>query len=161
MNFKNLKSVLVLLTTLIFYSNIQAQKVPLEGADSIEWAIKVLSTDAVHLRFGSGCGWAGTPPIGQEAIDILRSNKSISKITDILNGENYVGKLYAIEALLILGRDGHMVLSKGLKNKIKYIIQQDRKFSHCRGCVVQRNSTKSLFRERYYRQLLRANKLKI
>lgn len=122
---------------------------------------QILTDPSIEYDFGVACYYAGIPPKGREAIDRLVASQAVQTIKSVLNGDNNEGKVYAIEALLLLGAEGETELSEGNKEHIIQIIKQDFLIDRCQGCMVSSIRTLTLFKEKRFQQLLEENGIKI
>lgn len=91
------------------------------------------------------------PPKGRQAIDKLVESKDFETIKAVLNGQNNVGKIYAIEALLSSASDNNYMLTEEDKEKIIDIIHQDYLIDRCEGCFTSSIKTIDLFNEKKYK----------
>lgn len=106
---------------------------------------KILTDSSIKYDFGFACYESGVPPKGRVAIGNMTVKKEYEKIKLILDGQNKEGKIYAIEALLILNSEKAITLSTEEKNKIKLIIEQDFEINRCEGCFVSTIKTIAQF----------------
>ena len=123
--------------------------------------LQILTDSSIKYAFGYACSIAGMPPKGREAIDNLVELKDFESIKTVLDGQNNVGKIYAIEALLVLASKKIYILTEHDKVKIADIINQDYLIATCEGCLHYAIKTIDLFNEKEYSKLLRNNGIKI
>jgi hypothetical protein len=122
--------------------------------------VQILTDSSIKYVFGYACSVSGMPPKGRQAINKLVESKNFETIKAVLDGHNNVGKIYAIEALLLASPKA-CVLSENDKEKIKDIINQDCLIRRCQGCFVFSIKTIDLFNEESYMKLLIKNGIKI
>ena len=122
---------------------------------------QILTDSTIKYDFGYACYYAGMPPEGRQAIDNLIKNKDYKIIMSILDGQNNEGKIYAIEALLILNSKEEIKLTELEKGKIKSIIEEDLEIYRCQGCLVSTIKTIDLFNEKDFKELLKKNQIEI
>ena len=121
--------------------------------------LRILTDSSIKYGFGYYCGKSGMPPAGRQAIDRLVKLNDFESIKAVLDGQNNVGKIYAIEALLRF--KNKYVLTGSDKEKIKGIINQDYLIDRCQGCFVSSIKTIDLFNEKEYSKLLTKNGIQI
>jgi hypothetical protein len=122
--------------------------------------LEILTDSSIKYGFGYYCGKSGMPPLGRQVINRLIKLKDFESIKTVLNGQNNVGKIYAIEALLSASQKQY-VLTEDDKQKIKEIINQDYLIDRCQGCYVSSIKTIKLFNEKKFMKLLMKHKIKI
>ena len=86
-----------------------------------------------ELTYGEACGWAGLAPRGREAIERLITDEQYSLIENILRGYNPEGRIYAIEAILRIGKSVPQII---LRNReiIGKLLSLDIEIAACYGC---------------------------
>lgn len=122
--------------------------------------LQILTDSSIKYAFGYFCSVSGMPPKGRQAIDKLVESKNFETIKTVLDGQNNVGKIYAIEALL-LASPKVCVLTEADKEKMKQIINQDYLIVRCEGCEFFSIKTIDLFNEKEYSKLLTKNGIEI
>jgi len=123
--------------------------------------LQILTDSTIKYAFGYNCSKSGMPPKGRQAIDRLIKLKDLKSIKSVLEGQNNVGKIYAIEALLVLASKEEFILSEIEKEKIKHLINQDYLIVRCEGCAFSSIKTIDLFNEKSYMKLLKDNQIRI
>ena len=123
--------------------------------------LQLLTDSTTKYAFGYYCSKSGMPPKGRQAIDRLVKLKDFKSIKVVLEGQNNVGKIYAIEALLVLASKKEFILSEIEKEKIKHFIDQDYLIVRCEGCVFSSIKTIDLFNKKSYMKLLKDNQIQI
>tara|TARA_R110002167_G_scaffold194040_2_gene396681 strand:- start:92 stop:451 length:360 start_codon:yes stop_codon:yes gene_type:complete len=112
--------------------------------------------------YGEYCGLDGQDqPAGRLAIEDLIAKKQFSLIKELLDSQNNEGRVYAIEALLDLNRNGIINLSSFDKKKIIRIIEKDFEIFRCLGCEYETIDSSDLFQEQKFQDLLNSNEIKI
>jgi hypothetical protein len=124
-------------------------------------ALQILTDSSVKYAFGYRCSVAGMPPKGRQAIDKLVVSGDFETIKIVLDGQNNVGKIYAIEALLTAASSKIDILNESDEAKIKKIIHQDYTIARCEGCDFFSIKTIELFNEKEYLKLLTKNGIQI
>ncbi|WP_018345063.1 hypothetical protein [Cytophaga aurantiaca] len=123
--------------------------------------LQILTDSSVKYAFGYSCSVSGMPPKGRMAINKLVESNNFDAIKAVLDGQNNVGKIYAIEALLSLASKNIYSLTESDKEKIKRIINQDYSIARCEGCLFSTIHIIDLFNEKAYMKLLTKNEIQI
>jgi hypothetical protein len=130
--------------------------------DSTNSAYRLLADSTLTLLYGQNCGLEGQDqPDGRLAIQTLIDEKQFPLIRELLNGHSNEGRVYAIEALLELNREGTINLTSFEKKQIKNIIKTDFKVFRCLGCEYETIKSSELFQEQILQDLLYSNGIKI
>ena len=159
---KELRIILLTINLLIF-SNISLAKENESISDKKDTLtdFRILTDSTIQYDFGYACYVGGMPPEGRQAIDNLIEKEDYETIKLVLNGLNNEGKVYAIEALLILNSEKKIELTETEKYKIATIIENDLLIDRCQGCLVSSIKTIDLFNEKSYKALLKKNEIEI
>jgi hypothetical protein len=132
-----------------------------DTADKTLSNIQILTDSTINYPYGNACGFAGTRPLGKQAIVGLLNAKDYKGLKSVLDGHNNEGKVYAIEAALLLANKGEITLSPSDKMKIRSLIMRNFKISECNGCLFGYTNSLDLFRTRYFEKLLHKNNITI
>jgi len=116
---------------------------------------QILTDSTIKYDFGYGCYFSGSQPKGIQSINDLIRRNDIQTIRPVLDGHNNEGKVYAIEALLLLGSKKEIRLDRYDKSKIRLIIKQNFSVNRCQGCFVSTIKSTKLFNESYFKKLLK------
>ncbi len=128
--------------------------------NNIKADVKLL-TDSLYVNtFGERCDILGSPPSGRVSINYLIACNRIKLVRQVLYGNNSVGKMYVIEALLTLNIK-EKILNDAELTTIKEFIESDVSISTCAGCSVSESTTRAIFEKLKYKKLLRKNKIKL
>lgn len=122
---------------------------------------QILSNRDNHYDFGYSCYYSGRTPLGRIAINNLIKNEAYTSILSVLDGNNNEGKVYAVEALLVLSLEKKIELNQAAIDQIKSFIESDLEISQCDGCLVGKTKTRMLFIEYDFKMLLKKNQITI
>ena len=123
--------------------------------DSLISPLEVLMDSTHKYEFGHRCYFGGLPPKGRVAVDLLIYEKEFEKLKKVFEGNNNVGKAYAIEALLELNLQEKVMLRASELERIRFLITSDEIIQRCDGCAAFSSSFKALFSEKRYRKLIK------
>ena len=113
----------------------------LPGAkDRLNKSYRYLISPFNTITFGYSCFHDGGKPQGRQAmLDLLDRNK-ISLLQNVLRSPNPVGRLYALEALLILDKKGY-ALEATDREQIEMILESEIQISNCDDVNMDKDRT--------------------
>lgn len=129
-----------------------AERVKALGAPSgatppgdLDEAIRILTSPLQELTYGLSYAYGGGPPPGRpETEQILRHDKALTVLADVLRGPNPEGRVYAAEALTRLEKQG-ATLPEDVKKALALVRDSELPVMVCYGCLTGREPAKKQF----------------
>ena len=113
------------------------------------------------LDFGEICYESAVKPNGRIASDKLMDNNKTDLLNNILRGYNPEGRLYAMQALLILANKKKYTLGKSDVDVINKILKQKIDIKICNGCMVSKEKIHNVLDVFKLKELLLENEVKV
>ena len=111
--------------------------------DELKSDYELLMSAEANAVVGAMCGYAGSTPAGQRAINALFKAGRIDLIENILRGYNPGGRVHAALALLKLEEQG-FYLTDEIRATIKKVRELDIGIQTCSGCIYSLKTAKEI-----------------
>lgn len=107
---------------------------------------EILISPFEQYNFGTACGYAGIPPLGRQAIKVIKK-RNPQLLRNIIRGYSLEGRIYGIQALLELASKNMIQLTKEDISTMKKVINLDVIVNQCGGCMSSSLKAKELFKK--------------
>lgn len=97
---------------------------------------QVLTDSSFHYNFGYHCSFSGTPPMGRMAINYFVERMDSGTVRAMLQSDNRVGRVYALEAMLTWAQHHRIQLTSTDQTAMREVLNATGNIPSCYGCMT-------------------------